>query len=114
MKCEASELNKLKAILKSVQSEVQLAKSASNHLPKKRKLDSSSSGSESSSMKSESNSTPKEANPKQDFWVVSIVYHQIKRDGLKTLHGILMVNEYLLSILLMVVIPKYHLLTLHR
>jgi hypothetical protein len=52
--------------------------------------------------------------PLQDFWVVWIVYRQIKRDGLKTLHGILTANEYLLSILLMVVIPKYHLLTLHR
>jgi hypothetical protein len=62
MQCEASELNKLKAVLKSVQLKAQLAKSASNPLPKKRKLESSSSGSESSSMESESNSTPKEAN----------------------------------------------------
>jgi hypothetical protein len=62
MQCEASELNKLKAILKSVQLKAQLAKSASNPLPKKLKLESNSTGSESSSMKSELNSTPKEVN----------------------------------------------------
>lgn len=63
MECEASELNKLKAMLKTVQSKQQLAKSASNSVPKKRKLESSSSGSESSSMESESDSAPKETNP---------------------------------------------------
>lgn len=60
MKCEASELNKLKVMLEAVRSKEQSAKSASIPILKKRKLESSSTGSESSSMESESNFALKE------------------------------------------------------
>lgn len=60
MKCEASELNKLKVMLEAVRSKEQSDKSASLPFLKKRKLESSSTGSESSSMESESNFALKE------------------------------------------------------
>ncbi|KAJ4798409.1 U5 small nuclear ribonucleoprotein 40 kDa protein [Rhynchospora pubera] len=54
LKCETSELDKLKAQLEAVQSRKQLAKSVPNSLLKKRKLESSSTSTGSSSMESQS------------------------------------------------------------
>ncbi|KAJ4748640.1 U5 small nuclear ribonucleoprotein 40 kDa protein [Rhynchospora pubera] len=77
LKCETSELDKLKAQLEAVQSRKQLAKSVPNSLLKKRKLESSSTSTGSSSMESQSspgrNETKSEPSKKPQLFIPAML-----------------------------------------